>query len=61
MSHRRQTDRKWPRQLRRDCMSCKGWGGGVDLLKGRGAISWGFTLPTIAPHVLPQVAQGSSP
>lgn len=34
---------------------------GVDLLEGRGAMSWGFTLPTIAPHVLPQVAQGPSP
>lgn len=32
-----------------------------DLLEGRGAVSWGFTLPTIAPHVLPQVAQGPSP
>ncbi len=39
----------------------RGRGGRVDLLEGRGAISWGFTLPTIAPHVLPQVAQGPSP
>ncbi len=36
-------------------------GGRGDLLEGWGAISWGFTLPTVAPHVLPQVAQGPSP